>query len=215
MLHEPSFPNLSKLFFSFLSALLSTVWGWVRNWTAPLSIKCQPALNACRDVKFPIFFVSGWENWRRCKYRLQILRYHTSTPLPQHWSFFVAPRRGCRSVVFKSLRAVKLCSWSFVTQLPTIAKHWNNLSHYCLLEQAFLGMAAATLLLVAMASDAFVTAGPLALPLVCTHRCCVIDIHPVCGFYCTVSKAVQPSVVQKPGPVSIVPRSQCEWKIWG
>jgi len=49
------------------------------------------------------------------------------------------------------------------------------------LQQAFLGMAAATLLLVAMASDAFVTAGPLAFPLVCTHWCCVM-FHPACFF---------------------------------
>ena len=42
-------------------------------------------------------------------------------------------------------------------------------------------MAAATLLLVAMASDAFVTAGPLAFPLVCTHWCCVM-FHPACFF---------------------------------
>lgn len=40
-------------------------------------------------------------------------------------------------------------------------------------------MAAATLLLVAMASDAFVTAGPLVFPLVCTHRCCVLFIRRV------------------------------------
>ena len=180
-----------------------------------LSIKCQRWVVAEMSISFSFFVWCRSITVALVKLKVlqvQISRYHTSTPLPQQLPSLLLQGEVAGVLCSQeSCQVVKLelCH----PQLPNIGTTYLGIislillsltkSYYCL-QQAFLGMAAATLLLVAMASDAFVTAGPLAFPLVCTHWCCVM-FHPACFFYCRVSKVVPPSVCRSQGQYRLCP----------